>query len=174
MTSMQGPSQPTDYSFMYEVPDLRSNQLTPKYDQDSLTGFVFKNPEFSIFKRLLLKSDYAEKYSQFQAQYTFFVTRDEDILQQGYTENDFLNIDKYTASQIILYNSINKVISSKSLNNIRDIFDWRSRIQDSLLRFSNMGNGVFVNNARIIGMQQCNNGIVYVLDKLLVNNPMYY
>jgi uncharacterized surface protein with fasciclin (FAS1) repeats len=173
MTSMQGPAQPTDYSYMYEVPDLRSNRETYKFSDGSLSGFVFNNPEFSIFKLLLLKSDYAIKYSQFMAQYTFFITRDEDILKQGYTENDFLNIDKYTASQIILYNTVPKVLSVKSLNSIRDIFDYRSRIEGSLLRFSNMGNGVYINNGKIIGMKECENGIVYVLDKFLVPKPMY-
>lgn len=169
---MQGNAQATDYSFMYDIRDLRSNKTVPKYTDNSITSFIFNNPEFSIFKIMLLKSQNDVRYSQPQANFTVFITPDSEILKQ-FDENVFLNMDLYTSRQIILYNTIPKVISQKSMKEIRDIFEYRSRIEDSLLRITNFGSGLFINDCKVIGVKECNNGIIYVLDKFNINEPMY-
>lgn len=173
MTSMQGYNTPTDYTYMYEVKDYRSNRTVPNYPEDSLTGVVFNDKNLSKFKHLLIKSNYALRYAQpvlESANMTFFVTPDEFI---DLDDNVFLNMDLYTARQIVLYNTVQRVINPESFTSIRDIFEFKTRIEDSFITIANLGSGIYINDARIIGMKRVSNGIIYFLDKLLVPKPMY-
>lgn len=172
MTSMQGYNQSTDLTFMYDIQDLRSNGTIPKFHPDSITGFIFNNPEFSLFKYLLTISQNDVKYSQGNAYFTFFIASDDDILQT-YTQNEFMNMDLYTARQIVLYSTISKIIHPKSLTSLKDLIQVNSRIDDSFLTIKNLDGPIYINGSRIKAMKECNNGIIYIIDKMLVP-PAFY
>lgn len=172
MTSMQGYNTATDFSFMYDVKDLRANQLADTFPPGSISGFIFNNPEFSLWKYLLIRSQQDVKYSQHSAFFTLFIAEDDDILK-SYTENEFLNMDLYTARQTVLYSTIPKIIRPESLYKLKDIIQVNSRIDDSFLTLQNLGGPCFVNGSRIKGVKQLDNGIVYIIDKLLVP-PAFY
>lgn len=173
MTSMQGYAQQTDYSFMYDIPDLRSNQTEPKfYDPETITGFIYNNPDFSITKFLLDKSQNDEKYSDIQAYNTFFAVQDKDILTQ-HSFQEFETMDLYTARQIVNYNTIPKTIKPSLLLNLNDIIQIQSKITSQWLYIRNFGGDVYVNEAKILFIKECKNGVIYILDKLLIPDVIY-
>ena len=169
---MQSTNTYTDFNFMYDVTDLRSNKTLFQFDSNSITGFIENNPEFKIFSYLLDKSQLNVKYGQGNANFTFFITLDEDILQY-YNMNDFLNMDLYTARQIILYSSMNKIINLDSLIRLDDMIQVNSRIDDSFLTIENLNGPIHINGSRISEYKKLSNGIIYVIEKLLVP-PSFY
>lgn len=169
---MQSTNTYTDYNFMYDVPDLRSNKTLFQFDSNTISGFIENNPEFKIFSYLLDKSQQNVKYGQMNANFTFFIARDEDILKY-YSMNDFLNMDLYTARQIALYSSLTKIINLDSLIRLDDMIQVNSRIDDSFLTIENLNGPIHINGSRITEYKKLNNGIIYVIDKLLVP-PAFY
>lgn len=169
---MQGYNTATDFSFMYDVRDLRANKLANNFLPGSISGFIFNNSEFSLWKYLLTLSQQDVKYSQGIAFFTLFIAEDDDILK-SFTENEFINMDLYTARQIVLYSTIPKIIHPESLYKLKDIIKVNSRIDDSFLELTNLNGSCYVNGSRIKGMKKLDNGIVYIIDKLLVP-PAFY
>ncbi len=172
MTSMQSTNTYTDYNFMYDVPDLKANQTLFQFDINTISGFIQNNPEFTIFNYLLDKSQQNVKYGQMNANFTFFIARDEDILKY-YNMNDFLNMDLYTARQIVLYSTMPKIINIDSLIRLNDMIQVNSRIDDSFLTIENLNGPIHINGSRINEYKKVQNGIIYVIDKLLVP-PSFY
>lgn len=172
MTTLQGYNQVTDYTFMFDLPDLRSNKVLPKYDKDSITGFIFNDKNFTIFKYLLETSQNEARYNDIQAYFTLFVTPDDRILRD-FEMAEFTNMDLYTARQFILYNTIPKVIKPDILLNLKDITNVSTRINSQYVQLQNFNGTLHVNDSKILYVKECKNGIIYVIDKVLFPDPVY-
>lgn len=178
MTSVYYSDPSWDFRIAYDINDWNKtpvNEFIP--DPSSLSGQIFNNPDFSIYKFLLKKSKLIQDYSNMQSNYTLFATPDSLIrssYNETFNENTFINMNQYTARMIILYNTLPGKINYKALtssptsqlmtkttgtnfseNIILNIYG----TQPTLNNISNIIQG----NAAI-----CNNGILHINDKILL------
>ena len=101
-----------DYRQMYTLPFLKKNDKI--YPLDSLMGVISTNPDLFIFTQLIKKTNYENKLSNSQADFTVFVPSDQ-LLKKKYTTECINSIDRGTATQILDNSIMNRKIDKKLL-----------------------------------------------------------
>jgi uncharacterized surface protein with fasciclin (FAS1) repeats len=171
-----------DFRIAYEIKDLEKtpiNEFIP--NPQSISGEIFNNENFSIFKFLLKKSQLIKDYSDPQSNYTLFATPD-NLIRQNYNsnfnENTFVNMDKYTARMVILYNTLpgklpfealaSSPIAYLTTKTNGTNFDEKLffKIYDGVPTLNNISN-IIEGNAAI-----CNNGVIHITDKIVFPKPI--
>ena len=166
-----------DFRIAYDIQDWNQTPIREFIpDKDSISGQIFNNKDFTIFKYLLKKSQLIQDYSDIQSNYTLFATPDELIRKnynEYFNENTFINMDKYTARMIILYNTIPGKINFETLisSPIAYLTTQTKNTEFNENLFFKIYNGIptLNNTSNIIEGNAflCNNGIIHITDKIV-------
>ena len=104
MVSCYG-SDLTPYDWTYELSNNNTPNKPLEYQKNSLMYEISTNPDYSYFFNLVKIGAVASLLNSFTIDYTVFVPTNHAIRDtfQPFNENIILNMDKYTAKEIVLY-----------------------------------------------------------------------
>jgi uncharacterized surface protein with fasciclin (FAS1) repeats len=173
MVSMQGYCPSLDYRFMYDVRDIRASPKLPTTNTGSIMDIIQNNPDFSIFNHLVNLADMNGIFNTQPAKFTVFVPSDSH-LQKCFDINTFLNMDKYTARQIILYSTLPKIADLSTLQ-LSPILELETRLTLQTPGFKIVvqtppnQETLINNNVRILQPNlPCINGLIHIVDFPLI------
>jgi len=179
MTSLYGNDPIWDYNIAQDIQDLYS---PPKGFQpvcNTISGIIYNNPEFSIYKFLLEKSGLIKDYDDLQENCTLLIVSDENIRRNynnTFNENTFLNMSRLTARELLLYNTLPGKINYNALTSspIARLMTKIDNFAYSTLFLKLYGNDYVLNNiSRILDNEiiACN-GIIHQISNLLIPETM--
>lgn len=175
MTSSHGYFAYRDLVQTYSKQDLR---YTPApeyiYNKNSISGFL-QQKDFSIFAYLFraAKMDVLADQEQFKS--TLFVCPDEILRKQFGGDDFFMNLDRGSIVKLINMHTLTSPFNEMSLRT-RKLAILNTRDPISKLTLINNGPNQLLEidaarnkGCRIISPEmKCNNGVVYVIDQLLL------
>ena len=110
MTSLQAIGPAKNLIYTYVIPDLRKPITTTPTEPNTLIGLLKHNKDFSRFYYMTELAGLHDKFNSPVANLTLFVPSD-IYLEEKYPEMLFVNMDRYTAREIVLYHTLNKRIT---------------------------------------------------------------
>lgn len=175
MAAQQGSTQAHDLKFTYDIPDLQKSLNHIYYNPGSIMGMLNENKDFSKFSYLVKLAQLDTRLSKLLCNLTVFVPSDAYI-EGKYNDNVFINMDKYTAREIVLYHCLNKKINYASLISSDGLY-LDTEIDPSSnakILCQNYGSGVVLNNkAQIVKPDvMLNNGMIHIINDLMIP-PMF-
>ena len=181
MTSIAPNSQPSNYTHMFDIPDLRGK--LPKMEsnkvltipengvyvcKETISGVINTHPDFKRFKYILKLSGLEGIYGDIQTNRTIFVGSDM-FLNKKISENIYTNMDRATARNIIIGGSLNRRIPSSILNDSPASYFNTIDPNNRILITNNLDNIKLNSNINVIHKDIiCANGIIHVIDNLLI------
>ena len=176
MVSLGPYNESTDFKHMYNFVDINNNIPKKKiYPQNSIMDMIDKIPDFSIFKNIVTIAKLDDKLSDIQANFTIFIPSDEQI-KTKYSSAFIKNIDYGLARQIlnisIMKGELDKDLLQSSPTCILPTMD-----RSNSIRINTVNNiSLLQKDIKIIHFNhKCNNGIIHVIDKILLPfNSMCY
>lgn len=169
MVSVGPDKQSYNYTHMWSFPDLRGPEekhvLATR--PDSMFNFLYKNPEFSKFTKIIQKALMAGQYDNYDANFTLFAPKDESL--KSVPQEFFDNMDTGLAKQIVDASTLPRKIDKKAL-----ISSPVSYIvtRDSTYRMyvTNISGKTRINNlAEVVEYDNMlNGGIIHVVDNLIM------
>jgi uncharacterized surface protein with fasciclin (FAS1) repeats len=173
MTSVYGYIESYDYKQMYDITDLRGSIPKPTLKPNTLMSIIEDNEDFSWFRYLVKLSGLQAVFDDQQAKFTLFVPSNQ-FLKQKLPRTVIENMDKYTARQIVLYNSLEREIYMPFLRSTPAMYV-NTRIPSSSLLVENLQPGITTLNGSvqiIKGDVTVGNGVIHIVDNLLVPRDM--
>ena len=187
MVTQQGSDPVYNLLFTEDIKDLRGYVEKPSTTKGSLMGLIDKNKDFSIFYYMIQLAQLEGILNDIQANFTIFIPSD-TYIEKKYPENIFINMDKYTAREIVLYHILNGKITYETLLSSKGMYlDTRidPEVHATILLENYHGVLTLNNNARIITQQLSisqpgkeensdknnivlNNGIIHIIDDILI------
>jgi uncharacterized surface protein with fasciclin (FAS1) repeats len=172
MVSQQGYNELNDLKFTYNIKDLNKPNTVQKTNPNTILGLLEDNKDFSIFYNLIVLAKLEYKFSDNKSRYTLLIPSDE-YLKKLYNMNLFINMDNYTARELILYHTLNRQITydmfvSSNAMYLDTMID--KSLNSTILSEKCPDNGIVLNNrARIVvGNIIRDNGIIHVLSDMLI------
>ena len=169
MVSMNPGVQAYDFRHMYNFIDLQKKKKeTCPFEENTLMGIIGNNSDFTIFTNIVKKARYQGKLSEKQADYTIFVPSDTE-LRKKYDQKFLDNIDDGLARQILAFSMMNRKIDQRLLQSSPvSIFPTIDR-SNSMHISTVSGITLLPNYTKVIHFNHpANNGIVHVIDNLLI------
>lgn len=171
MASFHGTNALLDLSYTYNKTDLRSTQ-NPKNliaASNSILGKLQSNGQFKYFLYILKNSGLSAKLGACKAKFTLFAVPDQ-YLKEQFCEDFFLNIDHYDALKIIRNHTAENYLT---LNDIKteEASTITNLVNHHGLYTMVKGDDIYVEDAKVIDSENCVNGNIIVIDKLLL--PYY-
>jgi hypothetical protein len=164
MVSLQAFTSFPNLITTYDIQDYRSinnNKIAPK---NTLLSLLFDNG-FSYYASLVDTAGLNGFFADEQAMFTLFVVKDDDIPER--LKRIIINADKNTALSIINYSTIQKPINQRSLKS-STCYYIDTRYNKDRLFITNYNGQTLINNSKVIDCMVLDNGMVYVVDKLLI------
>ena len=165
MVSTYPNSQIYDLHQMYDF----KNQIQKKtlYTSNSLMEIINEHPDLSIFCKLIKKAKYENKLSYQEADFTLFVTSDQQ-LKQKYPPDFFETIDKGKAIQILNASIMNRKIDKKLIQENRYV-KYQTLSKSTVLEISTLCNETIINGyIKIIHFNQpASNGIIHIISDFI-------
>lgn len=175
MVSNQGAWQAQNMTHMFTFQDLRrpanpNDKLMVKIDENTLFGFLVKNPQFSKMAEIVIKSKMELLLKDKQADFTFFVTPNEKL------ENlDVSLIDVGLAKQIVKMSLIDRRISLKVLKQSPCRYLNTKNDRQRLFVTCLYERVVINDNAEImVADMNVDNGVIHVVSNLLIPSEKTY
>lgn len=172
MVSQQGYNELNDLKFTYNIKDLNKPNTVQKTNPNTILGLLEDNKDFSIFYNLIVLAKLEYKFADNKSRYTLLIPSDE-YLKKLYNMNLFINMDNYTARELILYHTLNRQITydmfvSSNAMYLDTMID--KSLNSTILSEKCPDNGIVLNNrARIVvGNIIRSNGIIHVLSDMLI------
>lgn len=164
MTSIGPNTQSYNFTHMYDIPDLRGKYPMSIECPNTLTTMIHQNPDFKKFSYILKKSGLENIYRDSQANFTLFVPSDKVL-----PEHVIMNMDKCTAINIVKASCLDRKITSELLENSPACY-FLTKNPPNRLFITNMNGRTFINNNINIIQKDilANNGIIHVIDKLII------
>lgn len=181
MTSASGYYPFRDLVQAYSVADLRYVPTRlPKYDRNSIMGFLHDHKDFTIFNYLFRTAQMDMLANQQQFHSTLFACPDEILRQQFGGDDFFMNLDRGAIRKLINFHLLPLSVYEDTLReqtlsilNTRDDILKLTLInegQDKPLRVNGNDNQ---GECRIISSNIIrNNGVIYIIDRLLLPNGL--
>ena len=179
MTSLYGNDPIWDFNIAQDIQDLYRPDKGFTPEPNTLSGFVYNNPNYTIWKFLMEKGGLLEEYDNSQKNCTMFIVSDENIRGRydlQFNENIFLNMNRLTARELVLYNTLPGKINYEALTAtpiarlMTKIDNW---IDNKL--FLKLYNGKYIlNNQTEIYRDEIRvcNGIIHPVSCLLVPDSL--
>jgi uncharacterized surface protein with fasciclin (FAS1) repeats len=168
MVSYYGNWTYNDLIQTYDLPEKRSIlNKSPKYQSDSIMGFLTKDSRYSIFVYMIKLAQLDLRMDQEQFKSTLFVCDDYTLLQT-YPEEFFMNLDRNTALTIINFNIIPRLVTHNSLNSITLAKLDTKNPRSEIILFKKNGQIILNGQAKLIEEYQQSNGVIQVIDGLLL------
>ena len=169
MVSIGPYTQAYDMRQMYDFVDLRKKKEKKcPFNDNTLMGIIGNHSDFTIFAKIVEKARYSGKLSELQADYTIFVPSDNE-LRKKYSQQFIDNIDDGLARQILAFSMMKRKLDKNLLQSSPvSILPTMDR---SNLMHINTVNGItkLPNCTTVIHWNhQADNGIVHVIDNLLI------
>ena len=163
MTAIGPYTQSYDYTFMYNIPDLRGTLPVKANCPGTISDILATNTNFSLFYYTLKKAGLEGIYDALQANCTLFVPADRFL-----NPDIFINIDRNTARTLINSSTLDRFIPSELLEDSPASF-YLTRNPYNKLFISNLSGQTYINNCiRVVQKDiMCKNGIIHVVDGLL-------
>jgi len=174
MVSIGPYTQSYDMKHMYDFPDRRKNDAIKKcsYPADSLMGIINSTSDFSIFSDIVKKARYDNKLSDILSDYTVFVPSNFH-LKNKHTLDYLNNIDESLAREIVNFSMMQRKIDQQVLQSSPS--STFPTIDRSRIRFNTCNNvTILQNHIKIIHWNyQASNGLIHVIDGLLIPDNIY-
>lgn len=169
MTSAGPSTQPTNFTHMFNMMDLRGvpkNTVQRMYP-NSLMSIIDKHPDMRKYKYMVNLSGLGTILSEYQANITIFVPSDNMIRNLG--DEIFINMDQAVAKHIIKSTMINRKIPSELLESSKYI-QFITKDHPNKLYVTNENGETFLNNGvKVIHKDIiASNGIIHVIDNLII------
>ena len=181
MTSIGPYSQSTNYTHMFDIPDLRgqlpvenSNKISVETSsgkyvcKDTITGIINTHPDFKRMKYILELSGLEGLYGDYQTNSTIFVPSDM-MIKDKIPEGVFTNMDRATARTIVRGSTLNRKIPSSILSDSPSSF-FNTIDPANRILVTNMGDRIKLNDSiNVIHKNMMSgNGIIHVVDDLII------
>jgi len=168
MTSSGPYYEATNFTQMFDMPDLRGPPLETKYCKNSLSGIINNNPDFSKFKYILKLSKLDGIYDDSQADYTLFVPTDDSL--KNIPSGVFVNMDMLTARNIIKSSTIKRKITRAILEDVPEsLFSTKHQLNRLLVTNTRSGETFLNNTIKVIQMNiHASNGMIHIIDNLIM------
>lgn len=167
MTSLGPAHQSHDYKHMYmPKKDLYQNKIPNLGAPNSLYGIISSNPDFTLFRKIVMVAGVEGILSADQFQGTLFVPSD-----TFFEENlNLVSFDKTTALSIFNYLSLPTMVRSKSLQSLPFSRIRNRHKTSSYIDVKNINNTCILDNdANIVSFDiEAKNGLIHVIDRLLM------
>jgi uncharacterized surface protein with fasciclin (FAS1) repeats len=163
MVSLGPYSKSRDYSYMYDLYDIKSSEIKP--NENTILDLISSNDQFGKFLELVKIAQMENIFNNLFLHKTIFIPLDKYI-----PDLDVSQFDKNTAMQIIKYSMLNNIIDSSLLgeNSVSCLIN--NSNNDKRLYFSIKNNDIYINeNTKIVGYDiLCANGMIHTTDNLLI------
>ena len=160
-----------DLKFTYDIADLQSTATNVPAVPDSIMGLLDKNKDFSKFTYLVRLASLEDKFNNLTTNFTLFIPSD-TYLNSKYSEAMFVNMDTYTAREIVLYSTLNRKVIKDMIfsSNCMYLETNIDKSVHSTILCENYGNITLLDNRAKIKKYDIplNNGIIHVIDDLLI------
>lgn len=166
MVSIGPNTQSTNFTHMFDMPDLRGAPKNYVECPNTLMFMLNNNPDFSFFKYLVKLARLDRKLSEAQANYTLFVPSDKVI--SGINQGLLTNIDMATAKHIVMGLMMNNRITSDILED-SPISLFVTCSPANRLMVTNITGKTYINNTVNVVEKDllATNGVIHVIDKLI-------
>lgn len=168
MVSMAPNSMPLDMSYMYNFQDLRGPTPVMKIDPGSILGYIRNSQNFKLYDKIIKLAKMEGRFNDLQSNSTVFIVPD-NILKTKYRKSYFDEMDQGMAIHIMNYSTLNRKIDQFLLTSSPNS-EFETRHVAFRLCISNISNVSMINNKiKIIHFnQEANNGIIHIVDDILV------
>ena len=169
MTSFAPDIQSSNFTHMYDFIDYRNvNESKIKFNKESIFGYIYTNPNFSKFQKIIEKAMFCGYLDNTQGNFTIFIP--EDTYLKHVPEDFFKNMDIGLAKEILNSLIINGKIN-KDVLTYSPVSYFYTRNPLTKLYITNISNKtVLNNNCNVIEFNiNRNNGIIHLIDNLLIN-----
>ena len=162
-----GPShEEMNFTYMFDMPDLRGPLPEIKYNKDSIMSKLNDNADYSKFKYIIKLANLDGIYSDIQANFTLFVPSDKAL--SHINDNVFINMDLLTARNIIRSSTLKRRITGAILEDSPRSWFHTLDPRNRLLVTNNNGETFLNNNIKVIHTNiSASNGMIHVIDNLL-------
>jgi len=164
MVSLQAFTGFPDLTTTYDIQDYRSMKNDRNAPKNTLLALLF-NKGFSYYASLVDTAELNGFFADEQAMFTLFVVKDEDIPER--LKRVIINADKNTALSIINYSTLEIPINQRSLKS-SSCYYVNTRNNKDRLFITNYNGQTLINNSKVIDCIVLDNGMIYVVDKLLI------
>lgn len=162
------PNQPP--SFLWDPITPIGNAGNLPINEGSFWHYINDNEDkFSIYKHLVITAQLERLFNSIQTSMTFFVPLDSSLLSK-HPENIYLNMDKNQALSILNYNTLPRVIDSKTIKSSQKL-KLETRIRGQKMCSKIRGNTIFlnINSVRVVNEDIIvNNGLVHWTDDFCI------
>lgn len=147
---------------------------------NSLESLLYSNPDFRYYSHIVKLADYSAKLSGCQASFTLFACPDKYLLptlssfsgERGIeaSKNMIINLDENTARKILLYNTVDGLLDTRTLYNQSRVYYLNPRLQGHSILVRTNNNAITLNDQCNIIQPDipCNNGIMHLTSSLLL------
>lgn len=166
MTSLGPAHQSHDYKHMYmPKKDIYRNTAPSMGTPNSLYGIISSNPDFTLFRKIVMVAGVDNILSSEQFNGTLFVPSD-----TFFEENiNLVSFDRTTARSIFDYLSLPTQIGSRSLKSIPFSRIRNRHKSSSYIDIKNMNDTCILDNvANVITFDiLASNGVIHIIDRLI-------
>lgn len=176
MTSASGYYPYQDLVQTYSVDDLRYIPNKPyHYHRDSIAGYLSSSGDFTILLYLLRTAKMDVIIDQLQFQSTLFACPD-SMLRMRFDDDFYMNLDRGSIIKLVNVHILPRVVNEKTLRS-KKLSILQTKDDYSKLTFINNGEEMplLVNGAKngidchiVSPTIECNNGVIYIIDDLLL------
>jgi hypothetical protein len=171
MVSYHGYWNYQDLIQTYDLEDKRRFPAKETYDKNSVYGYLCENPDFTIFKHLLITANLEKKADHPQFNCTLFICDDKTLLSK-YGEKFFMNMDRNTALTLVQFHMFNRSIGMKTLLSKKGCIIQTKRIESQMsvdILDEKGKQKIHLNQQAYIISDEIkrNNGMIYIIDNLL-------
>jgi len=165
--------QSYDYSFIYNPPCQRGDKVRPKNCENSIMDVIDKNNNTKLFSYIIHLAGLEELFNCKQSQITIFVPVDK-FLKRDNWENRIKNMDRYVTRSIVNYSTLQYLVDPELLKNNSNSYEIHTKENSETIRVNTIKGKTTLNNCiSILDTIQCCNGIVYLVDNILIPKPFY-
>lgn len=166
MTSVRG-SDPFNYIIQANKNSKSVyNPIIKPIRSSSVMGFLFSNPDFTIFNYLIKMAMLADRFNDTQFNGTLFIVKDSMI---SIPPDYFMDIGRSTSNEIMRHSWIDRRLSLNSFNGrencILDTYD-----KSYQLTLKRVNGDLYINDySKILGDLQFDNGSIIFIDNWINN-----
>ena len=174
MVSINPGVQAYDFRHMYNFVDIRKEKTVCYDNNTTLMGIIKNNKDFSIFEKIVNKAGYELKLADKQSDYTVFVPSDEK-LRMRYNQKYLDNIDKGFAKHIVSFSIMNRIID-KNLLQSSPVSIFPTIDRSNYIHIKTISDITYLtDDTKVIHFnQKADNGIIHVIDNLLIPTNSVY
>ena len=163
MTSSGPYTQSYDLSHMYNIPDIRGSLPKKIECCKSVAGVISRHPELKKFNEIIKKSGLQDRLNSPQANFTLFVTTDNDM-----GDLDVSKMDRATSIHFIKSSMLEGKITTDCMMSTSVGLYYTEYPPNRLYILTEEDCSLVVNNRKIIHRDiECSNGLLHIVDGLV-------